>query len=62
MPILIWLPIVLGLISREVMAASSGGLQLVIFVGAGLLFWGILEYILHLYLFHPPENWEMLCE
>ncbi len=47
MPILIWLPIAFGLISREVMAASLGGLQLAIFVGAGLLFWGLLEYILH---------------
>ncbi len=60
MPALIWLPIALGSILWGVMAGSLSDLQLALFVAAALLFWSLLEYILHRCLFHPPESWKML--
>ena len=60
MPFLIWLPAAIGAIAWSIANGQLHATGVALFGGSGLLTWTLLEYLLHRFLFHPPERWPLL--
>ena len=56
MPFLVWLPLAFGIIGWGISRWGLSLEQVVLLALPALLLWSLLEYILHRWLFHPPQT------
>jgi hypothetical protein len=53
-PHLIFLPVITVMVVIAARAGQTGGQVALLFAG-GALFWSLLEYVIHRFVFHPPQ-------
>lgn len=57
MPFVIWLPVASAAIIWGTIAWQLSAVEVALHGVSALLTWTLLEYVLHRWLFHPPESW-----
>jgi sterol desaturase/sphingolipid hydroxylase (fatty acid hydroxylase superfamily) len=58
-PLIIYIPVILYFLYKALVIQPAGWLAFTLSIGAGLLFWTFVEYVMHRFVFHfvPKSKW-----